>query len=212
MSLFEARVARQATQTLRRDAALGPWVERIGPLELEPRDFTTPFEALVRSITYQQLSGKAAGTIYGRLIEAFGRDGLPNPMQLARAQEDELRAVGLSRSKAGYIQGLATAQLDGELPSASQLAELPDDEVVASLTRFKGVGPWTVQMLLIFWLGRPDVLPTADLGVQKGAALVLGRDAALTAKELAEAGERWAPWRSAASWYLWRSLDQPAQI
>ena len=189
------------------DARLADVIAAVGPptLELRP-DETLP--ALLRSIVYQQLSGKAAATIHGRVLTAFGDGNQPDASALADADTDALRACGLSRAKVAAVQDLVSRQLDGSLASRAALLDLDDATIVRELTAVRGVGPWTVQMMLMFNLGRPDVWPSADLGVQEGYRLISGAEERLKARELAKEGERYRPWRSLAAWYLWRAVDR----
>jgi DNA-3-methyladenine glycosylase II len=164
-----------------------------------------PYGALVRSIVGQQLSTKAARTIYERLIAVFeGRT--PTPAELLEVDPEELRSAGLSRAKVAYLRDLAEHVADGDL-ELERLAELPDEEVSIQLTAVKGLGPWTVDMFLIFHLGRPDVLPVGDLGIRRAAQLAFGLDDLPGPAELERLAEPWRPWRSLACLYLWRSLD-----
>jgi 3-methyladenine DNA glycosylase/8-oxoguanine DNA glycosylase len=196
------------------DARLADVIAAIGPPALEVRPVET-FPALVRAVVYQQITGKAAATIWGRLLDAFstddgGADGdlrQPDPAAVAAAPEGALRACGLSRAKAASARDLAARWLDGRLPPRADLLGKPDDEVVRTLTAARGVGPWTAQMLLLFTLGRPDVWPATDLGVQEGYRIVAGLGERPSPRALAEAGERYRPWRSVAAWYLWRAVD-----
>jgi DNA-3-methyladenine glycosylase II len=190
----------------RADARLGDLIAQAGPptLTLRP-DETLP--ALLRSIVYQQLSGKAAATIHGRVLDAFGTDGRPDADAIAASDPEALRACGLSRAKTAAVQDLAARHLDGTLPARADLLGMPDDEVVRALTAVRGVGPWTAQMVLIFNLGRPDVWPAADLGVQEGFRIVARLDARPAARELDALGEPFRPWRSLAAWYFWRAVD-----
>lgn len=190
------------------DPALGAWIARVGPPRIEVRpDEMVP--ALLRSITYQQLSTKAAATIHGRVLEAFAPDGAA-PDVLARsvleADDDALRSCGLSRAKTAAVKDLAARHLDGSLPPRAALLEMPDLEVVDTLTAVRGVGVWTAQMVMLFNLGRPDVWPVADLGVQEGMRVVHGLEDRPTAKEMGPLGEPYAPWRSVAAWYGWRAV------
>ncbi len=164
-----------------------------------------PYRALVRSVVYQQLSGKAAATILGRVVALFPDKDFPDPEDLLSAKDETLRGAGLSRQKAAALKDVAQKRIDGIIPPARALVRLPDDEIIARLTAARGVGRWTVEMYLIFTLGRPDVLPIDDLGVRKGAEKLYKR--AFTPKELGKYGERWGPWRSAAAWHLWRVVD-----
>jgi len=190
------------------DPVMGALVKAHGPLDVEERRRGRPAEAygaLLRSIVGQQLSTKAAATIYGRLAALFD-DAAPTPGALLAVDPDELRAVGLSRNKASYLRSLAERVISGEL-ELNRLTDLPDEEVAAQLTAVKGLGPWTAHMFLIFHLGRPDVLPVGDLGVRRGAQLAFGMQELPTPAELTEMAEPWRPHRSLASLYLWRSLD-----
>ncbi len=164
-----------------------------------------PYRALVRSIVYQQLSGKAAATIHGRVLALFPDQDHPEPEDLLAVSEEKLRGAGLSRQKTAALKDVAQKRIEGIIPPARALARLPDDEIIARLTAARGVGRWTVEMYLIFTLGRPDVLPIDDLGVRKGAEKLYRRE--FTPKTLGAYGERWAPWRSAAAWHLWRVTD-----
>jgi DNA-3-methyladenine glycosylase II len=169
------------------------------------------YGALVRAIVGQQLSTKAARSIFARLVEHFGGH-TPTPRELLDAEPEEMRAAaGLSRAKVSFLRDLAEHVKDGEL-DLDQLAELPDEEVIEQLVAIKGLGPWTVHMFLIFHLGRPDVLPVGDLGVRRAVQLLYGLDEPPAPAELERMAEPWRPYRSLASLYLWRSLDnEPAQ-
>ena len=196
------------------DPNLAPIVRRVGRYALVPRAEGTHFGAVVRSIMYQQLSGKAAATIHGRFEAIYANAGpgsagagrTPEPRELLETPDEALRAAGVSRQKVGYLRDLAARVDSGDVPMAG-LDSLGDDQIVAALTRVKGVGRWTAQMFLMFRLGRPDVLPDLDLGIQKGIQLAYRLDALPSPKEVLRIGEKWAPYRTAASWYLWRSLD-----
>ncbi|CAN5231117.1 DNA-3-methyladenine glycosylase [soil metagenome] len=190
------------------DPVLGALVEAHGPLTDEQRRRGRPAEAygaLLRSIVGQQLSTKAARTIYERLIGLYGGQ-TPAPDQIVATDAEELRGVGLSRAKAAYLRSLAEHVIEGEL-ELDRLNELPDEEVIAQLTAVKGLGPWTAHMFLIFHLRRPDVLPVGDLGVRRAVQLAYGMKDLPSAAELERIAERWRPYRSLASLYLWRSLD-----
>jgi DNA-3-methyladenine glycosylase II len=183
-------------------------IKSLGPLDIEARRRGRPadaYGALVRSIVGQQLSTKAAATIYGRMTELWhGRT--PTPQELLDADPDAIRAAGLSRPKIAYLRSLAEHVLSGEL-ELDRLSELSDEEIAAELTAVKGLGQWTADMFLVFFLGRPDVLPVGDLGVRKAVQQAYELEAMPTAPELEELGEPWRPYRSLASLYLWRSLD-----
>jgi DNA-3-methyladenine glycosylase II len=180
-------------------------IDAVGPCTLTARGKGSLFDAVVRSIVYQQLAGAAAATIHRRLCERFGGQS-PDAAALAAASDADLRACGLSGQKLGYMRDLSARTLTGEIPWR-RLARLSDAQVVEELTRIKGVGEWTVQMLLMFRMGRGDVLPTADLGIRKGVQRAFGLRELPTPNKVATVGERWAPHRTVASWYLWRSLD-----
>lgn len=164
-----------------------------------------PFRALVRAVVFQQLSGKAAATIHGRLLALFAGKAHPDPDDLLTAPPEVLRSAGLSRQKVAALKDIAEKTIDGVIPPARALARMRDEEIIERLTAARGVGRWTVDMYLIFSLARPDVLPIDDLGVRKGAEKLYRRE--FTPKTLAVYGARWAPWRSAAAWHLWRVLD-----
>jgi DNA-3-methyladenine glycosylase II len=177
--------------------------------EITPSLSIRPFDALAESIAYQQLSGKAAATIWGRVRALYPRKKHLDPKLVLKTPEKKLRAAGLSRSKTAALKDLAAKTLDGTVPTARQLAEMSDEEIVARLTTVRGIGRWTVEMLLLFDLGRPDVWPVHDYGVQKGFAQTFGKRKLPTPKELLKHGEKWRPYRSVAAWYFWRALDQP---
>ena len=190
------------------DPVIGAIVEAHGRLDQEERRRGRPadaYGALLRSIVGQQLSTKAARTIYGRLAGLYG-DRAPSPQELVDTDPERLREVGLSRAKASYLRSLAEHVLAGEL-ELERLTELPDDEVSAQLTAVKGLGQWTADMFLIFHLGRPDVLPVGDLGVRRAVQIAYALDALPAPAELAQIAEPWSPHRSLASLYLWSSLD-----
>jgi 3-methyladenine DNA glycosylase/8-oxoguanine DNA glycosylase len=157
---------------------------------------------------YQQLTGKAASTIHGRLVALFPAKRI-TPQRLLRTHSRRLRGAGLSRAKVLALKDLAAKTLDGIVPPARVLHTMPDDEIVAHLTQVRGIGRWTVEMMLIFRLGRPDVWPVTDYGVQKGYARVFSRGRLPSPKLLERRGERWRPFRSAAAWYLWRAAETP---
>ena len=199
---------RQALAHLRRaDPVIARVIDAVGPYRLQVRAEGTHFDALVRAIVYQQLSGKAAATIHGRLKALFGgRD--PTPDELLAVPEETLRGVGLSRQKLGYIRDLAARVASGELP-LDHLHELDDDALTEALVRVKGIGRWTAQMFLMFRLGRPNVLPDLDLGIQNGVRRAYGLRTRPKPKDILRIGQRWAPHSSMASWYLWRILELP---
>lgn len=169
-----------------------------------PASSESPFAYLVRCIVFQQLAGKAARTIHGRLVERVGGD--VRPERVLGLTDDDLRAAGLSRSKMAAVRDLADKVRTGEV-GVDDLESLPDDEVTERVTRVRGIGPWTAQMLLMFRLHRPDVWPAGDLGVRNGLARLLGCERSPSQKEMVPLGDTYRPWRSAAAWYCWRVLE-----
>ena len=197
-----------------RDAKLGGLIDRVGTLGLRLDGLPSPFESLLESILYQQLHGKAAATIHARVREYFHGD--PSPKALIDTPDERLRACGVSGNKIKAMKDLAAKTLDGTVPSHAAITKMSDADIVERLTEVRGIGPWTVEMLLIFRMGRPDVLPVTDYGVRKGYALTfmkIPKSRALAAEDLPKPdvvfkrGERWRPFRSVASWYLWRACD-----
>src|SRR5438067_12743715 len=167
-----------------------------------------PFDALAESIAYQQLSGKAAATIFGRVRALYPKRKWLDPEQLLATTDERHRAAGLSRAKTAALKDLAAKTIDGTVPTGRALIRMTDDEIIARLTAVRGIGRWTVEMLLLFDLGRPDVWPVDDYGVRKGFAKTFGRRKLPTPKQLTKFGEKWRHYRSAAAWYFWRALDQ----
>jgi DNA-3-methyladenine glycosylase II len=197
-----------------RDAKLAALIDRVGPFTMQLDQSASPFESLLESILYQQLHGKAAATIHARVREFFGGD--PTPQQLIATPDEPLRAAGVSGNKIKAFKDLAARTIDGTVPSHAAINKMSDADIVERLTEVRGIGPWTVEMLLIFRMGRPDVLPVTDYGVRKGYALTFQRvpksrpieAADLPAPDVVfKRGQRWAPFRSVASWYLWRACD-----
>jgi DNA-3-methyladenine glycosylase II len=195
----------RALAHLRRDARMGALIERVGPCRFTVRAEGTHFSALVRAIVYQQLSGKAAATIHGRVQALFGGSD-PAPAELLAAPEAAMRGAGLSRQKLGYLRDLATRAAGGDLP-IERLHELDDDALIAAVTRVKGIGIWTAQMFLMFRLGRPDVLPVLDLGIRKAVQRAYGLRKLPEARKLEALAQNWRPHCTVACWYLWRSLE-----
>jgi DNA-3-methyladenine glycosylase II len=176
---------------------------------ITPAGSIRPFDALAESIAYQQLSGKAAATIFGRVRALYPKRKWLDPEQLLATPDETLRAAGLSRAKTAALKDLAAKTLDGTVPAGRALIRMSDDEIITRLTAVRGIGRWTVEMLLLFDLGRPDVWPVDDYGVRKGFAKTFGRRKLPTPKQLMKFGEKWRPYRSAAAWYFWRALDAP---
>jgi DNA-3-methyladenine glycosylase II len=171
-----------------------------------------PFDALAESIAYQQLSGKAAATIFGRVRALYPKRKWLDPEQLLATPDQALRAAGLSRAKTAALKDLAAKTIDGTVPAGCALIRMSDDEIITRLTAVRGIGRWTVEMLLLFDLGRPDVWPVDDYGVRKGFAKTFGRRKLPTPKQLMKLGEKWRPYRSVAAWYFWRALDKPEEL
>lgn len=198
----------EAIRHLRRaDKTLARLITRVGPCTLKPRSRRAPFEALVQAVTHQQLNSAAAATIFGRFLALYPGTRFPAPEDLLNTPDAALRRAGLSRAKMAAIKDIADKALAGIVPDARTITRMSDAEIMERLTRARGVGPWTVEMLLIFTLGRLDVLPATDYGVRKGFALTYGRHDLPTPKELLAHGEHWRPHRTTAAWYLWRSLE-----
>ena len=204
MSLDSPTLRRAVRHLRRADPVLGGIIGTVGPCRLRPSAGGGPFAALVEAILYQQLTGKAAATIHGRLREAVGRKH-PRPPDIAGLSDAELRSAGLSRQKIGYLRDLAARAAEG-LP-LSRLRRLADDDVVGALTGVKGIGRWTAEMFLMFRLGRPDVLPVDDYGIRKAMQRAYRKRALPKPDWMRRTAEPWRPYRSIASWYLWRSLD-----
>ena len=196
---------------VRRDRRLATWMRRIGPIAADPRwrAHFDPVDALARAILFQQLSGKAASTIVGRVETAIGSRRL-HADTLATVDDAGLRACGVSGNKARALRDLAAREAAGEIPTLRRMARMEEEAIIAALVHTRGIGRWTVEMMLMFRLGRPDVLPLDDLGIRKGAQVVDGLDVPPTPRELAERGERWGPYRTYASLYLWRIADARA--
>ncbi|MDQ2694564.1 MAG: DNA-3-methyladenine glycosylase 2 family protein [Pseudomonadota bacterium] len=188
------------------DESLAELIRRVGPFTLQVRPIDTPFQALLRAIIYQQLSGIAAAAIHDRMLARF--HGLPpTPQQILDTPDEQLREAGVSLAKVAAIKDLAAKTLDGIVPSLEEMQGMDDTEIMHRLIAVRGIGRWTVEMLLIFHLGRPDVLPTSDLGIRKGFMLTYGLDALPSPAAIQTHGGRWRPYRSVASWYLWRAVE-----
>lgn len=199
------------THLARRDRKLGTWMKRLGAIAPDPRwrKSFDPVDALARAILYQQLSGKAAATIVGRVETAIASDRF-HCDTLGRIDDAALRACGVSGNKTLALRDLALRESRGEIPDLRRMATMHQDDIVAALVPIRGIGRWTVEMMLMFRLGRPDVLPVDDLGIRKGAQAIDKTETMPTPKALLERGERWGPYRSYASFYLWRIADAAA--
>ena len=193
------------------DPILARLIDRAGTCGFRATRSQSPFLALAESIAYQQLTGKAAATIFGRFRALYDGDGRrgrgPTPERVIETSDEDLRGAGLSRAKVLALRDLAAKTLDGTVPPAAKLRRLDDEEIIDRLTSIRGIGRWTAEMLLMFRLGRPDVLPATDYGVRKGYAIAYRKRALPTPAALLKRGERWRPYRSVASWYLWRAVD-----
>lgn len=189
------------------DHKMAAAIEAVGPCTMRPNRDGTHFDHLARAIVYQQLSGAAAATIYGRFVAQCGDGGaLPTPLALLAHDDAPLRAAGLSRAKAAAIRDLALHVSDGRL-QLEQVEALDDEAVIGSMVQVRGIGRWTAQMFLMFRLWRPDVLPVLDLGVRKGAQRIYNMRALPEADRLEKVARAWRPWASIASWYCWRILE-----
>jgi DNA-3-methyladenine glycosylase II len=191
------------------DPRMAALIARSIRYEVKPGDLVRPFDALAESIAYQQLSGKAAATIWKRVRALYPRRKYLDPKLVLATPDKKLRAAGLSRSKVAAIKDLAAKTIDGTVPSARSLVKMSDEEIIERLITVRGIGRWTVEMLLLFDLGRPDVWPIHDYGVQKGFAKTFGKRKLPTPKQLLKHGKKFAPHRSVAAWYFWRALDVP---
>ncbi len=185
------------------DPVMADLVQRMPPMHISAREQDSTFAALLRAISGQQLSVKAAATIHGRLLDLFAARR-PTPSALLEFSDEALRGVGLSRNKVAAVQDLAAKYIDGTVPALNEFGEMDDEEIVQRLIQVRGIGRWTAEMLLIFQLGRPDILPVDDLGVQRGYKVAYHQPDLPKPKALAHTGRVWAPYRSVAAWYLWR--------
>ena len=190
------------------DEAMARLIDAVGPFRMRLKRTPNIFVALAEAIVYQQLTGKAAATIYARVCALFPRahEG-PNPEKILRVSEEKLRSAGLSGSKLLSLKDLARRSVDGEIPTLSEAHAMEDEAIVESLTRVRGIGRWTVEMLLMSRLGRADILPVDDYGVRKGYALAFRKRSLPRPKALAKFGTKWKPYRTVASWYFWRAVD-----
>lgn len=190
------------------DPDWGVLVELIGPCQLAPPNDREPFHALLHAVAHQQLHGRAAQAIFTRFLALFPDESFPSPASVLAIDDDVLRRCGFSLSKIATIRGIAQGALAGVVPTRREADALSDEELVARLTTLRGIGRWTVEMLLMHTLGRPDILPVDDFGVREGWRLVKGLDKQPAPKQFAAIGAAWAPHRSTAAWYLWRAVDQ----
>jgi DNA-3-methyladenine glycosylase II len=204
MSLASGNADPPARALAASDPVLARVIERIGPCTLQPKEEPDLFQALLRSIIFQQLHGKAATAIHARVVALMPQ---PSADALQSLSDGSLRAAGLSANKLLAARDLASKTLEGTVPTVMVAAKLSDDALIECLTQVRGIGPWTVQMLMIFYLGRSDVMPASDFGIRKAFSLLYRRGRPVTSAAILRHSKRWQPYRSLASWYLWRSLD-----
>lgn len=178
-----------------------------GPCTLSPDFENSPFQSLVRSISHQQLNGRAAEVIFGRFRDLFPGVDFPTPEAIATVSDEELRGVGFSRAKIAAIRDLAVKTLEGIVPTTEEIEKMENEEIIERLIQVRGIGRWTVEMLLIFKLGRPDVFPADDFGVRNGFRIVQGEEDLPRPRDLRAFAERWRPHGTTAAWYLWRVAD-----
>src|SRR5436189_857208 len=189
------------------DPRMAQLIARSLRYSVKPERLIRPFDALAESIAYQQLSGKAAATIWKRVRALYSRQKYLDPKLVLATPDEKLRAAGLSRSKVAALKDLAAKTLDGTVPSARALAKMSDEEIIERLITVRGIGRWTAEMLLLFDLARPDVWPVHDYGVRKGFAKIFGKRKLPTPKQMDKHGRKFQPYRSALAWYCWRALD-----
>jgi 3-methyladenine DNA glycosylase/8-oxoguanine DNA glycosylase len=189
-----------------RDPRLAEWIDRLGVIRIPARRSADPYVALLETIAYQQLAGSAAKKIWERVLGLFDEAG-PQAERLLALSEEDLRAAGLSRSKAVSMRDIAARRLSGQIPDAAGMKRMSDEELFTTLTQIRGVGPWTVEMLLMFTLRRPDIMPATDFGVRKGFQVLYRKREMPTPKEVLKKAEIWRPYRTAAALYLWRIAD-----
>jgi 3-methyladenine DNA glycosylase/8-oxoguanine DNA glycosylase len=203
---FLAMHLRAVNHLRSRDPRLAEWIDRIGVIKMPARRSPDPYLALLETIAYQQLAGSAAKKIWGRVVGLFDEEG-PRPEKLIELSEEQLRAAGLSRSKAVSMRAIATHTLSGQIPDAADMKRMRDEDIFANLTKVRGVGPWTVEMLLMFTLRRPDIMPATDYGIRKGFQMLYRKRKLPTPKQLLQKADLWRPYRTAAALYLWHIAD-----
>jgi len=203
---FDLRLAMDTLAA--KDPHLAPLIKETEEFRIETDGSDNPYEILLEAITHQSISGKAAATIYGRVKALSSTGGIPAPQEMLKLRKSALRKAGLSGAKVLAMKDLAQKTIDGIVPTLEQAEKLSDEELVERLVSVRGIGAWTVEMFLIFRLGRPDVLPIHDLGVKKGWSITYGKKHMPKPKELLAFGERWRPYRTVASWYMWRACQR----
>ncbi len=189
------------------DPDISSLIDAVGAFQLPPTPDISPFQSLMNAVLAQQISRHAANAIRGRLYALFPDSGVPTHEDILSCPEETLRGVGISRNKIATIRNLASKASEGYLPDRQVLDSMETSAIVDRLTALRGIGQWTAEMLLIFYLGRPDILPVADLGIRRGFKIAFELKEMPKPRELAEYGRRWKPYRSVASWYLWRAND-----
>ena len=189
------------------DPVMKKLIAEIGACQLEPETKRSPFQSLVQAVAHQQLNGTAANTILTRFIKLFPKKKFPKPEDLANVTDEQIRACGFSFAKIAAIRDIAAKTLDGTIPSSRKIEKMSDEEIITRLTEARGVGRWTVEMLLIFQLGREDVLPVDDFGVRSGFRIAYKKREMPKPKALLQFGKRWRPHGTTAAWYLWRAAD-----
>ncbi|MGA3293720.1 MAG: DNA-3-methyladenine glycosylase 2 family protein [Candidatus Acidiferrales bacterium] len=189
------------------DKRLARVISRVGEFQFKLDECDSVYESLLEAITHQSIAGKAAQVIFARIKALGSNDRCPTPQELLRVRKPKLRKVGLSNAKVAAVRDLAQKTIEGVVPTLKEAEKMSDQELVDRLISVRGIGAWTVEMFLIFRLGRPDVLPIHDYGVQKGFAITYRKKAIPKPRELAEFGERWRPYRTVASWYMWRAVQ-----
>jgi DNA-3-methyladenine glycosylase II len=194
------------------DPVMARLIREVGPCKLEHEPWRSPFQSLVQAVAHQQLNGTAANTILTRFKKLFSKRRFPKPKDLVQVTDEQIRACGFSHAKIKAIRDIAEKALSGAVPASRQIMKLSDDEIIARLTEVRGVGRWTVEMLLIFQLGRPDVLPADDFGVRNGFRLAYKKRALPKPKALLKFGARWRPHGTTAAWYLWRAADAAKSV
>ncbi|HMP84987.1 MAG TPA: DNA-3-methyladenine glycosylase, partial [Verrucomicrobiota bacterium] len=194
------------------DPKLAELIRKVGPCGLKPETRRPPFQSLVQAVAHQQLNGTAANTILTRFKRLFPGRRFPRAQDLAAVTDGQIRACGFSRAKIASIRDIAARTLDETIPTSQRIASMSNEEIIERLTQVRGVGRWTVEMLLIFQLGRMDVLPVDDFGVRNGFRIAYGKRALPTPQALATIGEKWKPHRTTAAWYLWRAVEGAYQF
>jgi DNA-3-methyladenine glycosylase II len=189
------------------DPVMAQLIEKLGPCKLDHEPWRPPFQSLVQAVAHQQLHGTAANTILTRFKKLFPGRKFPHPKDLASVTDEQIRACGFSYNKIKAIRDIAEKTLSGIIPTSKEIVKLPDEEIIERLTEVRGVGRWTVEMLLIFQMGRTDVLPVDDFGVRNGFRIAYKKRAMPKPKDLLKFGERWRPYATTAAWYLWRAAD-----